>query len=298
MSEAQGIPAELMEALAEPAPEDTAVKHKRQRKEAEAIVVDLLTNKGLYARFDGTTEVGDIVHDILREGSPITFDTYCIGCRDRSTFRTQTERVGTRSISSRPGQTIVSPRVFATAVICQRAGHMYSYIFANQGNDVIKIGQLPSTADVSFGELRSIDKSLESTDRNELGTALGLFAHGTALGAFVYLRRVFERMIWRAHERQSAAGHPIEGFATMRMDERIAALANELPAEVVQNSAVFSVLSIGIHELTEEQCAKHFPVMKAVLFQMLEAEEHKRKAAVAAQATHAALQTILADPKA
>lgn len=297
MNEEKGIPAELIEAMAQPASEDTAAKHRRQRKEAEAITVDMLTNKGLYARFDATTEVGDIVHDILREGSPITFDTYCVGCRDRSTFRTQTERVGTRSISNRPGQTIVSPRIFAASVICQRAGHIYSYIFAKPGDEVIKIGQLPSTADVSFGELRSIDKSLDPTDRSELGTALGLFAHGTVLGAFVYLRRVFERMIWRAHERQSAAGHPIEGFATMRMDERIGALKDELPPSVVQNSGVFSVLSIGIHELTEEQCAKHFPVLKAVLFQMLEQEEHKRKASIAASETEAALQRILANPK-
>jgi len=298
MSEEKGIPVELMAAPAEERAEDTAEKHRRQRREANAVVVDLLTNKGLYATVDASTEVGDIVHDILREGSPVVFDTYCVGCRDRSTFRTQTERVGSRSISSRPGQTIISPRLFAATVVCQRAGHTYSYVFAKPENDVIKIGQFPSTADVSFGELRSIDKSLETTDRRELGTALGLFAHGTALGAFVYLRRVFERMIYRAHDRQTAGGQPVEGFASMRMDERVAALAKELPSEVVQNSAVFSVLSIGIHELTEEQCSKHFPVMKAVLFQMLEAEEHKRKADVAAQATHAALQAILADPKA
>ncbi len=83
----------------------------------------------------------------------------------------------------------------------------------------------------------------------------------------------------------------------MRMEDRIAALKDELPSSVVQNSGVFAVLSIGIHELTETQCAKHFPVLKAVLFQMLEQEEHKRKAAVAAAETEAALQRILSNPK-
>ncbi|WP_056371699.1 MULTISPECIES: hypothetical protein [unclassified Sphingopyxis] len=278
--------------------EDTGSKQKRLLREAHAAAVDLLINKGLYAGIDATTEIGDLVQVILAEGQPVVFDTYCVGCRDKSTFRVQTERVGTKSISSRPGQIIIQPRTFAVQVVCQRAAHIYSYIFTKAADDVVKIGQFPSAADVSFGELRSIDKALDPIDRRELGTALGLFAHGTVLGAFVYLRRVFERMIWRAHERQTQAGHPIEGFATMRMDQRIAALKDELPVSVVQNSGVFSVLSIGIHELTEEQCGKHFPVLKSVLFQMLEQEEHKRKAAIAASETEAALQRILSDPKA
>ena len=81
----------------------------------------------------------------------------------------------------------------------------------------------------------------------------------------------------------------------MRIDERIAALKDELPEKVVQSSAVFSVLSVGLHELTEEQCAQYFPVLKAVLFQMLEQEEHKRKAEITARETEAALQRILSN---
>jgi hypothetical protein len=160
---------------------------------------------------------------------------------------------------------------------------------------VTKIGQSPSTADLAFGEVRTIDKSLDDLDRRELGKALGLYAHDTALGAFVYLRRVFERMVARAYERQAAAGHPIDGFDGMPMDKRIAALKDELPEKVVKNSVVFSVLSLGLHELTEEQCAKYFPVLKAVLFQMLEQEEHKRKAATTARETDLALQQVLSD---
>jgi hypothetical protein len=151
-------------------------------------------------------------------------------------------------------------------------------------------------ADIAFGELRTIDKSLEPIDRTELGKALGLFSHDSAIGAFAYLRRVFERMIDRSYERQSKGGHPVEGFAEMRMDEKVAALKDELPDMVVRNSGVFSILSLGLHELTEEQCTKHFPVIKAVLFQMLEQEEHKRKAAMTQQETEAALQRILSDP--
>jgi hypothetical protein len=285
-------------AAASEAAEDPVQKMKRLRNQSGAVIVDLLANKGLYSAIDTSTDVGEVVESTLREGNYVVFDTYCTGCRDRSTFRVQSERIATRLIANRPGQTIMQPNIFAVQTVCQRGYHVYSYIFTKTGKEIFKIGQNPSMADISFGELRSIDKSLDPVDRRELGKALGLFAHDAALGAFVYLRRVFERMIQRAHERQSAAGHAIEGFANIRMDERIAALKDELPEKVVQNSAVFSVLSAGIHELTEEQCAKHFPVLKAVLFQMLEQEEHKRKAAITAQETEAALQRILADPAA
>lgn len=77
------------------------------------------------------------------------------------------------------------------------------------------------------------------------------------------------------------------------MGQRIASLKEELPERVVQNSEVFSVLSLGIHELSEVECTKFFPVLKAVIFQMLEQEDHKRKAAITARQTDAAFQTVL-----
>ena len=95
---------------------------------------------------------------------------------------------------------------------------------------------------------------------------------------------------------KEAAGEPVQGFATKRMDEKVAALKGELPDVAVENSGVFSILSLGLHELTEEQCIKHFPVIKAVLFQMLEQEEHKRKAALTQKETATALKRILDNP--
>ena len=264
-------------------------------QECRQTVIDLLLSKGLYHAIDTATEVGERVLYELREAVTVSFDTYCAGCRQQATFRIQTQNVATRSIGGRHRENVIPPALFGVRAVCQRKFHVYTYIFTMLDKKLIKIGQLPSLADISHGELRGIDKSLDAVDRRELGKALGLHAHDTALGAFVYLRRVFERMVHRAHDRQSAAGHPVEGFDGMRMDERIAALKDELPEKVVQNSAVFLVLSVGLHELTEQQCAQYFPVLKAVLFQMLEQEEHKRKAAITARETDAALQRILSD---
>lgn len=270
-------------------------KEKQLEREYREVQIDLLLNKGLYHTIDTETEVGKLVLHDLRHGATLSFDCYCVGCRQESTFRIQSQNVATRSIGGRYADQVTPPALFAVRAVCQRNFHVYTYVFNLRKNTLTKIGQAPSLADISFGELRTIDKSLDDVDRRELGKALGLYAHDTALGAFVYLRRVFERMVLRAHQRQSAAGHAVERFDGMRMDKRIAALKDELPAKVVQNSAVFSVLSVGLHELTEEQCAKYFPVLKAVLFQMLEQEEHKRKAAITARETDLALEQILSD---
>jgi hypothetical protein len=278
---------------------DTAAALREAKEKAtqtRKVAHDFLVGQGLYATLDVSTELGSSVLSAIRSNSAFGFDAYCVGCKRETTFRVAPREVAKRGIGG-PYATHATPvTLFAVNAVCQRDFKVYTYVFLVEDNTLTKIGQAPSVADIAFGELRTIDRALERTDRQELGKALGLFAHDSALGAFVYLRRVFERMVDRAHERQASAGHPVEGFSSLRMDEKVAALKDELPELVVRNSAVFSVLSLGLHELTEEQCAKHFPVIKAVLFQMLEQEEHKRKAAMTQRETEAALQRILSDP--
>lgn len=281
---------------AQTALETKAAEEARKAEQAEGrrLAFDLLFVNGLYSTAPVTGAVGETVEHCIRNGA-FGFDVYCTSCKRETPFRVASRELGSRGISTRPGVNVTPPALVSVSATCQRDWTVYVYILKFDDEKVTKIGQFPSMADLAFGELRTIDKSLDDVDRRELGKALGLHAHDTAIGAFVYLRRVFERMVRRAHERQSLAGNPVEGFEGLRMDQQIAALKDELPERVVQNSAVFSVLSVGIHDLTEEQCTKYFPVLKAVLFQMLEQEEHKRKAALTARETDAAFNRILSD---
>lgn len=275
---------------------DEARRVEAERVEAAGrqMAFDLLFMNGLYADAPNDGAVGEIVEDCIRNGR-FAFDAYCVSCKRETTFRVAARELQHRGIANRPGVTITPPALLAVHATCQRDFNIYTYVVKVGADKFTKIGQIPSMAAIAFGELRAIDRSLDEVDRLELGKALGLHAHDTAIGAFVYLRRVFERMVHRAHERQSEAGHPVQGFEGMRMEQRIAALKDQLPERVVQNSAVFSVLSVGLHELTEEECTKYFPVLKAVLFQMLEQEEHKRKAAATARETETAFNRILTD---
>jgi len=267
-------------------------KKRALQAAAKELVVDLLLHKGLYSFITIEDEIQNEAERQIREANVGTFDCFCTTCGQVTPFISQSMPVKNSGGGLRHGDGLSRPpSFFALRSVCQRDLTAYLYAFQKVGDRLIKIGQLPSMADISFGELKPIDKGLEPGDRKELGTALGLFAHDAAAGAFVYLRRVFERMIHRAHQRR---GEPVEGFDQKRMDEKIEAIKDALPERVVTNRKVFSVLSQGVHELTDDQCKALFPLVKAVIFQMLEQEEHQRRKVAAEKETEAALQAVLA----
>lgn len=279
-----------------PAEGTQLAKIMETNRQAVTASLDLILIKGLYTHIEATGELGEAVEQKLRKGGIGTFDCYCITCRKETPFIISTIDLKHEGGGLRAGNALLHPpSAFALRSVCQRDLTSYIYVFHKVGNNVVKIGQHPSMADIAFGELKGLDKTLDPIDRKELGAAIGLFAHEVASGAFVYLRRVFERMIRRAHDRYAERNGQIPGFDGMRVDEKIAALKDELPERAVRNKAVFSVLSAGIHELTDEQCMALFPVLKAVIFQMLEQDEHKRKEAIAERETDAAFRALLSD---
>lgn len=109
---------------------------------------------------------------------------------------------------------------------------------------------------------------ISKEDRKELGTAIGLFASGVGAGSYVYLRRILERLIYQA---KATAGDSIddEKFKQARMAERITMLEGYLPEVLIKNTTIYGILSKGIHELSEEDCRKYFPVVKECIYQIL-----------------------------
>lgn len=265
---------------------------KELRDAGKEIAVDFMLNKSLYDSFSTDDKASKEAERQLRTANVGTFDCYCTNCNKITPFISQAIEITHAGGGLRHGDALsIPPSAFATRAVCHRCLRTYIYVFQKIDESLFKIGQMPSMADISFAELKDIEKVLDRLDRKELGTALGLFAHGPAAGAFVYLRRVFERMIARAYARQS--GIAAEDFDRLRMDEKIEALRDHLPEKVVRNKKVFSVLSVGVHELSDLQCKALFPLVKAVIFQMLEQEEHIRRKEMAERETDAAFKAIL-----
>lgn len=115
----------------------------------------------------------------------------------------------------------------------------------------------------------------------ELNTAYGLASHGVGVGSFIYLRRVFELLVEEARQLASnEEGWDQKLFIESRMKERITLLSMHLPSFLVENAGMYSILSKGVHELTEEECLNYFPAMKAGIELILDekVEENLKKA--------------------
>jgi hypothetical protein len=106
-------------------------------------------------------------------------------------------------------------------------------------------------------------KILNTEKYNELSKAIGLVSHGVGIGSFVYLRRIFEDLVEQAH--QEAIKEDLlseEAYCRSRMDEKIGLLKEFLPDFLFKNRILYSILSKGIHELSEEECLKYFDAVK------------------------------------
>ena len=131
-------------------------------------------------------------------------------------------------------------------------------------------------ADLSFPELDGYKKVMSDDDRKEFGRAIGLYADGIGVGSYVYLRRILERLLDQAKEK-AGEGIDIEIFDKAHVREKITMLSSYLPSALTSNKVVYSILSKGIHELTEEECIAYFPVLKDCLYMILDQWEEMRK---------------------
>jgi hypothetical protein len=225
-------------------------------------------------------------------------DIWCVGCNRETPFRAANpqgeveayrRQMQLRSIATlSPGAGPPPPPPwlatgpFTVTLICQRVRqHKYLYFFILDGEHLTKVGQTPSLEDISNGELLKFRKILGQNNYSELHRAGGLFSHGVGIGAFVYLRRIFERLIDKAKERHEEKSAPIENYDRLPMDQKIQALKDVLPKALVKHAAIYGVLSKGLHELDEISCKKFFPVIRAAIIQILEQDleiENRRKA--------------------
>jgi hypothetical protein len=142
-----------------------------------------------------------------------------------------------------------------------------------------KYGQYPSYGDVANGELRSKRKGLSEQDGREFYRAVGLASHGVGIGSFVYMRRIFERVIRNIFDEvKEKEGWTEQEYTGRRMDERIELLKEHLPSFLVRNARLYSILSRGIHELDEQDCLQFFEIARSsIIFILDEAQRRKER---------------------
>ena len=203
-------------------------------------------------------------------------DGHCPYCQRTSIF--------TVASIQRPGANFWTDAVSMTVrgqmhITCGRNNyHRILYYFIVDKLVVQKIGQHPSLADISNDEASAYRAILGKPDAAEFHKAIGLAAHGVGVGSFVYLRRVFERLIQRRFEEfKSTKGWQDEQFYAVRMEDKIKLLKDHLPEFLVQNRSIYSILSKGLHELDEKTCLGWFEVMKQSIIIILKDDKKKKE---------------------
>lgn len=189
---------------------------------------------------------------------------------------------------------VVRNRWFLVEFACTRnATHTIRYFFNVNNGAVEKVGQVPSISSMAIPEAHKYRKALGDARYMEFTKALGLYSHDVGIGAFVYLRRVFESLIEKARTQATKDNTWDEAkFRTLRMEEKIKTLERHLPMFLVENRAIYSILSLGIHELTEDQCLSYFEPLREsielILDEILSKEEQDKKI----ERTRKAIQSI------
>lgn len=213
---------------------------------------------------------------ILRSGN-VQIDAYCVECGQSSTFKDMRPRGVGLGMSPPKADWMFKDGFFNVGLNCTRHNHYVVYEFYMKDNILRKIGQFPSMEDVAGADIEKFRKILGKEYFAELRRANGLASHGIGIGAFVYLRRIFERLVYQHRQSLSETGTDIPDFDRMRMEEKISALAQSLPPALVKNKATYAILSKGLHELDEDTCRAYFPVVRAAIMQILEQDFQQRE---------------------
>ncbi|MEC4720505.1 hypothetical protein RY831_15185 [Noviherbaspirillum sp. CPCC 100848] len=191
-----------------------------------------------------------------------------------------------QTIRSSSGSASAPAQFTKTAECTRNPSHSLFFYFVVSDDVLCKAGQFPSYATLAQGETKSFRKVLGDERVTELNTAIGLAAHGVGVGAFVYLRRIFESLVEDAH--QAAKNGPKwdePAYLGLRMAERLPLLAGHLPPFLVEHAKLYAILSLHLHELSDADCRASFDIVKQGLFAIAEdrlAERQRQQRAAAA----------------
>jgi hypothetical protein len=205
----------------------------------------------------------------------IALDGFCPDCGRQTTFKRSTG--GDSMLGKQKSVAYTGLKRFDFDCVRDITHTINFWLFFDAAT-VQKVGQWPSFADIAIDESKQYRKLLDKDDVREFHKAIGLAAHGVGIGSYVYLRRIFERLIWkRFYEFRETENWDEAAFKGLRMNERISLLKSHLPEFLVRNAKLYSILSLGVHELNEQDCLDFFPVLRQSTIWILEQDKKKQE---------------------
>lgn len=252
---------------------------------------DFYLNTGLYE----SVIIDNPEKAVTLLGSSLNIDCFCTECRKDSTYVANEmpdfKNYQINKVSVLQSRETAEDRFLRTnlcierSLFCSRDNtHMLHFVFVVSKSSVTKIGQYPSIADLDYGYIRKYRKVLDK-DYSEFSKAIGLYANGVGIGSYVYLRRIIERLIEEAHiKKLKTSEWNEEIYCRSKFGEKIDLVSDALDTDAVSVlKPLYSILSKGVHELSEEECIKHFDELKYAIEYILDDKlailerENKRK---------------------
>lgn len=176
---------------------------------------------------------------------------------------------------------------------CTRSNSVFRYYVLVGEDKIQKIGQFPSLADLNIEQIKEYKDVLSEEKLKEFIRGIGLRAHGVGIGSFVYLRRIFEYLIEKEHvDAKKIKEWDEDLYQKSRMIEKIELLEDYLPKFLVENKDLYGILSLGVHELSEDECLKYFDSLKMGIMEILEEKVIEKKREERRKKTQKSIQLI------
>lgn len=251
----------------------------------------------MYRPIKLTNHIGQAIISIMSDKDP--FRCHCNGCQKESVFIGEASKsldfsntISLRSLDDGPEE-----MTFDKRYICQLDSTHAITIGLRVTKAIIqKIGQFPSVADIKGAEYERYQKILGPSDYSDFKKANLLHSFSMDIGAFVYLRRIIENLVQTTYK-DNASQIQSKDFANLHFDQKVKVLGDYLPNFFTRNTAIYSLLSKGIHELSESECKDYYDTILNGTLMILDEKQakeeiKKRKAAIekglqAAVAAHA-----------
>ncbi len=257
---------------------------------------DFLENAGLYVEVEfSPSDFDDMIFYFSQQLYERPIKCYCRDCDESLIFYSETvEACDTVRTKMIPTGAIVSmgagrsadeatanmlKRRYCLQFRCsQDKSHKLLFDILVLDGKIVKIGQYPSYADISAGEIKKYKPLLKGQLFFDFRRAIGLYANGIGIGSYVYLRRILENLVlskYTQHKNDISATE--EEFGLHHFDEKIKDLEGFLPNSLVQRRSLYGIISMGIHELDEEKCREMFPIIRTGIELILDEELASRE---------------------
>lgn len=140
-------------------------------------------------------------------------------------------------------------------------------------NTIMKIGQNPSIYDMNENiNNKKFLKLLDGEYEKYYKTACSLYSFNSCIGAMVYLRRIFEKLLIETfNDNKVEIAIDENEFRYKRVEEKVQILKPYLPKVLYEQgfNNVYVKISDGVHNLSEDECQVIFPVLKDAIEEIL-----------------------------